>query len=173
MGHSAGAHLVSLAATRGAKNLVCQSDHAKSDTPMVKGVISLDTKAYDVNSLVEQKQGFYDSVFGNESSVQKDASPFHHIAKEKGIPPFLICFSKGLRFRKDQDRAARAREFAQRLQQNGIEAQVVDASDRSHRQINQWFGRKDDAKVTGAAMKFLKKHVVKAKQKPDSSAQIR
>ncbi len=32
---------------------------------------------------------------------------------------------------------------------------VVDASDRNHGKINAWFGRKDDEKETGAAVRFL------------------
>ncbi|RMF89471.1 MAG: hypothetical protein D6741_17925 [Planctomycetota bacterium] len=47
-----------------------------------------------------------------------------------------------------------AERFAAALKQAGVSVRVVDASDRSHGEINQWFGRKGD-RVTEEAERFL------------------
>lgn len=152
MGHSAGCHLVSLVATDG-RHL----EKAGESLDLVKGVVALDTQAYDIPKLVEGplSPSLYMSVFGEEVEAQRDASPIHHVAKGKGIPPFLICYSRGMTTRVNPNRSAQADAFAAALDACGIEAEVVDASDRNHGEINQWFGDPEDERVTGKAMAFL------------------
>ena len=41
------------------------------------------------------------------------------------------------------------------LAKEGIPSSIIDASDRNHGEINQWFGRSDDTKVTAKAWEFL------------------
>lgn len=151
MGHSAGAHLASLVAV-----------HPQALTAVglsrgqIRGVISLDTNAYDVATLMQSSSArYYGQVFGRDPAVWKDASPQHHLAPDAGIPPFLICYSKGMGLRKDPKRATNARAFKQALQAHNIDASVVDASDRNHSQINQRFGTVTDTKVTARAWQFL------------------
>jgi hypothetical protein len=86
----------------------------------------------------------------------RDASPACHVSKDKGIPPFLILYSNGLRGARNPRRAAVAEEFAAVLRSAGVAAEVVDASDRNHGEINQRFGAPEDEKVTNRAMRFLK-----------------
>jgi acetyl esterase/lipase len=151
MGHSAGAHLAALVATR--KESL---EKAGKSLKIVKGVIPLDTNAYDLPELMSGRaKTFYQPMFGDDPEVLKDASPSHHVAKGKDIAPFLICFSKGMRAQADAGRSERANAFAEKLRAAGVEATVVDASDRNHGEINAWFGRDDDKKVTGAAVRFL------------------
>jgi hypothetical protein len=52
-------------------------------------------------------------------------------------------------------RSGAAEAFHAALAKAGVPSSVVDASDRNHGEINQWFGREDDAKVTGKAWEFL------------------
>ena len=151
MGHSAGAHLAALVATDGRP-----LKKAGGDLAIIRGVIALDTCAYDVpKQAVESKSALYADVFSGDVDRQRDASPIHHVAKDKGIPPFLICYSRGMGLRPNPARPVQAHAFASALNKAGIHASVVDASDRSHGEINQWFGREDDEKVTGAAARFL------------------
>jgi len=152
MGHSAGCHLVALVATDG-RHL----EKAGESLDLVKGVVALDTQAYDVPKLVKRpaSPSLYVSVFGEEVEAQRDASPIHHVAKGKGIPPFLICYSRGMTARVNPNRSAQAEAFAAALEACGVKADVVDASDRNHGQINQRFGDPEDEKVTGKAMAFL------------------
>ena len=92
MGHSAGAHLASLVATN-PKPLA----KAGKSVSLIKGVISLDTNGYDLPALVATgMRPFYENVFGSDPGVLKDASPQLHIGAGKGIPPFLICYSRGM-----------------------------------------------------------------------------
>lgn len=151
MGHSAGCHLVSLVATDGRR-----LEDAGNSLNLVKGVIALDTQAYDVPALVEKSSSkLYLGVFGEDPKVQRDASPIHHVAEGKGIPPFLVLYSSGIGLRPNPNRPLAANAFAEALIKAAIPAQVIDASDRNHGQINSRFGDPQDEKVTGAAMEFL------------------
>jgi len=98
--------------------------------------------------------GFYDQVFSGDPKLLRDASPLHHVAADKGIPPMLICYSRGASDRPNPARPAQANAFAKALQGAGVRAQVVDASDRNHGQINARFGIADDH-VTQTALSFL------------------
>lgn len=153
MGHSAGAHLVALVATdeRPLKK-------AGKDLSVIKGVIPLDTQAYDIPALMEERASrVYQDVFSEDPAVWRDASPITHVAKGKNIPPFLICYSRGMARRPNPKRPQQANAFAVKLEAAGIHAEVVDASDRDHGEINKWFGKPDDQKVTGVANQFLEK----------------
>ena len=151
MGHSAGAHLAALVATD-PRPLV----KAGKSLGILKGTIALDTNAYDIPRLIaELPAELYTEVFGSDAAEQKDASPQFHVAVDKGISPFLICYSAGMGRRPQATRPIAANAFREVLDAAAIPAEVVDASDRNHGEINQWFGRDDDAKVTGKAWEFL------------------
>lgn len=154
MGHSAGAHLACLVATN-PKPL----ESAGKPLSILKGVVSLDTNAYDLPTLVgTAMKPFYDSIFGTDPEALRDASPQLHVAAGRNIPPFLICYSRGMGERAEPVRTAAAEAFRAALEKAGIPAEVVDASDRNHGEINQWFGREDDVKVTAKAWAFLESH---------------
>lgn len=151
MGHSAGAHLASLVATHpGALK------KAGKPLSIIKGVISLDTNAYELPGLLATSmRPFYEAVFGSDPELLKDVSPQFHVSAGKGIPPFLICYSRGMGQNAEPTRHAAADGFRAALEAAGIPASVVDASDRNHGEINLWFGREDDPKVTDRAWEFL------------------
>ncbi len=152
MGHSAGCHLAALVATDGRR-----LRKAGKSLAMLKGVVALDTQAYDVSERVKatSNSSLYATVFGKDEEQQRDASPIRHIAADNKIPPFLICYSSGMTARVNPRRAVSANAFAAALRKAGTCADVVDASDRTHGQINQRFGDPHDEKVTGRAMAFL------------------
>lgn len=152
MGHSAGCHLASLVATDG-RHL----EKAGKSLELIKGVIALDTQAYDVAELIKgpSSHRIYVTVFGSDEAIQRDGSPIHHVAPGKGIPPFLVCYSSGMTTRINPYRTTASRAFAAALREARVAAEVVDASDRNHGQINQRFGDPADDKVTGRAMAFL------------------
>lgn len=153
MGHSAGCHLVSLVATDG-RHL----EKVGKSLDVVKGVIALDTQGYDIPALMEGDfdSEIYKRVFTEDPEKQQDASPSHFIAPDKDIPPFFITYSAGMGQRPNSQRGEVAEAFAAKLREAGMQAEVADGSDRNHGQINQWFGKPDDAKVTGKALAFLK-----------------
>jgi acetyl esterase/lipase len=150
MGYSAGAHLATLVAT---DERLLKAEG--KDLSILKGVISLDTNAYDVPTLMQSVvSGYYGGIFGDDPQVWRDAAPFLHVAGGKGIPPFLICYSRGIGATPSPVRPEQANAFSKKLKTANIAAEVVDASDRNHREINAWFGwAKDD--VTRKALAFL------------------
>ena len=79
-------------------------------------MIPLDTNAYDLPALMQSRAvSFYEQVFGDDPAAWKDASPSQHIAQGKGIPPFLVCYSRGMRARVNPERPKRANEFTNKL----------------------------------------------------------
>jgi arylformamidase len=152
MGHSAGAHLAALVATNPAP-----LRKAGKSLGVIKGAISVDTMAYDIPGMLSANPAMgHAEVFGPDSDARRDASPELHVAADAGIPPFLICFSRGMSQADGAaKRAAAARAFAATLRGADIAADVVDASDRSHREINERIGDPTDERVTGRIEAFL------------------
>jgi len=86
MGHSAGAHLVSL----------LNADPARATKLGAKpwlGTISLDSGALDVRAIMEHRHpGLYGRAFGDDPVLWQAASPIHHLTKDG--PPWLgVCSS--------------------------------------------------------------------------------
>jgi acetyl esterase/lipase len=120
MGHSAGAHLVSLISV-------------SSDTPIKPwlGTIALDSAAYDIEKIMSAKapSRFYKKAFGKTSAYWKKASPIYMLTNK--IPPFLaVCSTK----RKD-GACSQARSFVEKLKSYGTQAQLFPIS-FTHREIN-------------------------------------
>ena len=107
-----------------------------------------------LRSDMEQRTGWELAV---AEKVLKDASPQLHVGPDKSIPPFLICYSRGMGAQPQAMRSSAANAFKEALSKAGISAEVVDASDRNHGEINLWFGKAEDKKVTGKAKAFLEK----------------
>lgn len=152
MGHSAGAHLAALVSTNAAP-----LRRAGKPLSIIKGAIPVDTMAYDVpRMLAANPQLPHAQVFGSDPDVLRDASPQLHVAADAGIPPFLICYSRGMTRADDSvRRAAAAESFATALREAGIAADVVDGSDRNHGEINERIGDPTDDRVTGRIEAFL------------------
>lgn len=113
--------------------------------------------------MAETSSSLYTQVFGKDAKVHRDASPTHHIAKDKDIPPFLICYSSGMGRRRNPKRSVYANAFADALRAAGVPVEVVDGSDRNHGEINERFGAPADDRVTGKAQAFLSKILSEAK----------
>lgn len=87
MGHSAGAHLISLVATD-ARLL-----HAHGMTPSeVSAVVSLDSGAYDVafRAAGSVLDTYFLNAFTDDPNVWADASPITHVTADIALPPFLL-----------------------------------------------------------------------------------
>lgn len=162
MGHSAGCHLAALVAT----------DRRRLETVgksvrILKGVIALDTNTYDLPTLMQSRAAaFYGQIFAEDPATWRDASPVTHIVADGGIPPFLVCYSRGMRATVNPARRTQAEAFGTALRAAGISADVIDASDRSHGEINAWFGNPDDS-VTQSALAFLERLVKPAARLPE------
>ena len=139
MGHSAGAHLVSLVSV----------GHNAEMKPWL-GTIALDSAAYDIQKIMNSQfpPKFYKRAFGKTAAYWKKASPIHVLANK--LPPFLaVCSSK----RKD-DSCSQAESFVDKAKKYGSHAQLMPVA-FSHRQINVKLGA--DYCYTRDVDEFMKK----------------
>jgi acetyl esterase/lipase len=121
----------------------------------LSGVILLDGAGYDISRQIRQAwlprmRAMDTGVFTEDEATQKDASPVTHVARGKGIPPFLILHVACRR-----DSKAQSEGLAARLREAGVEAQVVPAERKTHVTINWGLGEPDDS-PTGAVFEFLR-----------------
>lgn len=146
IGHSAGAHLVSLLGTN--ERFLQQAGVAPAS---VRGVVSLDTAVYDLPKLLAGGAGeIHQRVFGDGQDAE-EVSPWHHVRYDAPHPAFLVFYSEG--------RPAAVTQtipFAERLKAAGHAATVTEAVGRSHRQLNQMLGTEGDV-PTAQILRFLRR----------------
>jgi len=127
MGHSAGAHLVSLLAADAAIG-------AARGVGKVLGTVSLDSAAMDVVATMQAPHyGFFDTVFKADKSAWTQSSPLHRLASAPAAPMLLVCSSR-------RDNAcAQNKAFAAKASGLGGRVSVLPVA-MSHREINQDLG---------------------------------
>ena len=148
MGHSAGAHLAAL---------VCTDDSylkaEKLPMTVLKGCVPVDVSVYDIPKRLKDGGSVppetFTKLFGETEESQRDYSPAAHVAKGKGIPPFLI-----LHVADRPDTKAQSHWLADKLKDAGVEAKVVAAEGKTHGTINSDLGLPDD-KPTKELFEFL------------------
>ena len=143
MGHSAGAHLVSLV------NADATLRAAAGVKPLL-GVVSLDSGA--TNTVTQMSKAApklrerYAEAFGSSEAGWIAASPFHRL--ERGAAPWLgVCSS-----RRADDPCEQTRQYAEKSNGLGIRAVVLPV-DKRHGAVNKDLG--DDAAFTEAVDRFL------------------
>jgi len=150
-GHSAGAHLAALVCTD--ESYLKAEGLSLSD---ITGCFPVDTAMYDAAKQIKdrgpRRSRLYRSAFGNAEESQTKYSPITHIAKDKGIPPFLI-----LHVASRPDSTAQSKAFAKALQASGVEAKTVAGEGKTHGTINKELGLPDD-EPTKAVFEFLVQH---------------
>ncbi|AVO55656.1 alpha/beta hydrolase [Ectopseudomonas mendocina] len=121
MGHSAGAHLVTLLNSE--PNLASAVSH-----PWL-GTVALDSAAFDVSAIMQQRHlPLYDRAFGQDSRYWTRASPLHVL--RSGVPPLLAVCSTHRR-----DACPQADAYAARARQLAVTVHVL-REQRSHGEIN-------------------------------------
>lgn len=145
-GHSAGAQLAAL---------ICVDDrYLKAEGvpfSMLKGCVPVDGDTYDVPAIIETaetrlrvhgfpmpKQG-HRIKFGNDPALHRDYSAVTHVAKGKGIPPFLILYVAD-----HPDVSAQARRLEAALKESGLTAKAFGARETNHNKLNANLGLPDD-----------------------------
>jgi arylformamidase len=140
MGHSAGAHLVSLIS---ADPSIAVNQGAK---PWL-GTVSLDSASMDVvNTMEGHHYRFYDKVFGSDPSFWRDTSPVHRL-KQRPAPMLLVCSTKR------DDSCPQAKAFAAKIESLGGRA-VVMPQPMTHGDINKTLG--EPGPYTEAVEGFLR-----------------
>src|SRR5436305_1300499 len=145
-GHSAGAQLAALLCT---DERYLKEQGVSFD--VLKGCVPVDGDTYDVPAIIEvaetrwrvhhmppQKFGHREK-FGNDPAKHRDFSAVYHVAKDKGIPPFLILYVAD-----HPDTSAQAFRLGAVLKEAGVPVRVFGAKDTSHSKLNDDQGLADD-----------------------------
>lgn len=141
MGHSAGAHLAAL-------TMVDESYlvAAGKRPGMFKGVILLDSVAYDISLAIDKsssrqrREEMYKSAFGKSPSAWRNASPLAHVSSGKHLPQFLILHqSADVAWRSEVQQ-----RFASKLQTAGYRAQAAGIVGKNHEAMNADVGKPGD-----------------------------
>jgi arylformamidase len=146
MGHSSGGQLAAL---------MCTDDrYAKAEgfsLTMIKGCVPVDADTFDIPAIIEMAETRarvhhlplptygHRQKFGDDPAKHRDFSAVTHVARNKGIPPFLILHIAG-----NPDTGAQARRLAAVLEQAGISAKVVAGQEATHASINDNIGAPND-----------------------------
>jgi len=139
MGHSAGAHLVSLVS----------ADPARYNNlkPWL-GTVSLDSAAMNIPVVMGRKHyDFYDEAFGNDPAFWEAASPYHRL-KSNAIDTMLVCSTE--RPDKPCDELS---GYVQKAKSMGIRMEVHPEA-KSHKEINEELGLESD--YTKAVETFIR-----------------
>ncbi len=154
MGHSAGAQLAAL---------VCIDDrYLKAEglsLRMIKGCVPVDGDTYDVVTQVKmaeavQQRPYFDShrrKFGHEAALE-DLSAVTHVARDKGIPPFLIIH---IADQPETRTGLQSHLLATRLfHHGGVSAKVLAVPGKTHATLDTDIGTPGDA-TTDAILSFV------------------
>ncbi len=135
VGHSAGAHLAALV---GLDQRWLKA--AGDDLSLIKGLVLLDTAAYDIPELMKQsgEKLIHESAFGANPETWIDASPALHLENPEQIPPTLVVYTGRRVDAREQSMALSAK-----LKQLNVPHQVIHAADQNHAGINSAVGDPD------------------------------
>ncbi|MFT5467809.1 MAG: arylformamidase [Verrucomicrobiales bacterium] len=155
-GHSAGAQLAAL---------LCIDDRYLKEEGVsfdsLKGCVPVDGDTYDIPKIIataEFRQTIYGGKmfgfghrqkFGNDPEKHIDYSAVTHVAKDKGIPPFLLFYFPG-----NADTRAQAQRLASVLKASEIPVTTFGKRDSNHSALNNDLGKPDDS-ATAELYKFL------------------
>jgi acetyl esterase/lipase len=164
-GHSAGAQLAAL---------MCTDDRymKREGAPfsVLQGCVPVDGDTYDIPKIImtaelrtalyggKQRTNGHRQKFGNDPEKHLDFSAVAHVAKGKGIPPFLLLYFSG-----NADTRAQAERLESVLKAAGIPAKSFGKSDTYHVRLNDDLGKPGDA-ATQELYKFLDPLLAKNKR---------
>lgn len=155
-GHSAGAQLAALLCTDGR-----YLGEEGLDFSFLKGCVPVDGDTYDIPAMIEVAEtrrrvhheplptNGHRQKFMNDPAKHRDFSAVYHVAKDKGIPPFLI-----IHVSEQPDNSAQARRFGTVLKEAGVPVTVHGQKGTNHTRINDEIGLEGDP-VTAVLDKFL------------------
>ncbi len=144
LGHSAGAHLVSLTGT---SQLFLPSRGIPFSA--IKGVASIDTEGYDVTMKAGSGSKIYINAFGTKPDVWSEASPINQLIPGTDYPRFFIAK------RGSAQRIAFADAFIDVLQSASVSVSQVLGSQYDHGGINKAIGAPDETIITDPFIQFL------------------
>jgi arylformamidase len=162
MGHSAGAQLAALVSI--------DDRYLKAEglsLGIIKGCVPVDGDTYDVPAIIqteETRRRVHDlppakfghrEKFGNDPAKHRDFSAVTHVAKGKGIPPFLLLYVAEHPYT-----SAQAQRLGKVLKEAGVPITAFGAKETTHNKINADLGLADDP-ATKALFEFVDKALKK------------
>lgn len=145
LGHSAGAHLVSIVATH--PRLLADAGASRED---VRCVVALDSAAFEITAEQVARSELFADAFGDDPATLADASPTVQAREHPGgIADFLVVT------RGSPARLAESEAFAAAVTAAGASARVLDAGDYTHEQVNTELGVPGEQVVTPPTRAFL------------------
>jgi arylformamidase len=162
MGHSAGAQLAALVSI--------DDRYLKAEglsLGIIKGCVPVDGDTYDVPAIIETEETRrrvhemppvkfgHREKFGNDPVKHRDFSAVTHVAKDKGIPPFLLLYVADHPYT-----SAQAQRLGNVLKEAGVAVTAFGAKETTHNKINADLGLPDDP-ATKALFEFVGKALKK------------
>jgi|694.fasta_scaffold57962_2 arylformamidase len=144
LGHSAGAHLVSLTGT---SNLFLPTRNIPLNT--IKGIATIDTEGYDVASQAVANEDIYVNAFGTDPVIWSQASPMNNLFSGTAYPRFFVAK------RGSAVRIAQADAFIAKLKSVGVSVNEVNGSQYDHNGINDAVGAPNETTITEPLKTFL------------------
>jgi arylformamidase len=146
MGHSAGAQLAALLCT--------DERYLKAEGvsfSALRGCVPVDGDTYDIPAIIELAETRWRlhgqspakfghrQKFGNDPALHKEYSAVTHVAKGKGIPPFLIMYVSS-----HPDTSAQANWLGDTLKKSDVPVRMFGGRDTNHSKLNDDLGIPDD-----------------------------
>ncbi len=144
LGHSAGAHLVSLTGT---SNQFLPARGVGLNT--IKGIASIDTEGYNVVDQGNSGNDTYLNAFGNSSTNWSKASPIDQLFSGTSYPKFFIAK------RGTATRIGLSDDFITKLLSVGVTVSQVTGSQYDHEGINDAIGAPNETAITEPLKTFL------------------
>lgn len=156
MGHSAGAQLAALLCT--------DERYLKAEGvsfSALRGCVPVDGDTYDIPAIIELAETRWRlhgqppakfghrQKFGNDPALHKEYSAVTHVAKGKGIPPFLIMYVSS-----HPDTSAQANWLGDTLKKSDVPVRMFGGRDTNHSKLNDDLGIPDDP-GSGALFEFV------------------
>ncbi|WP_271769302.1 alpha/beta hydrolase [Aquimarina algiphila] len=151
LGHSAGAHLVSLIGTN--KSFLEKRGVSPS---VIRGIASIDTEGYNVLEQITNSKyvnRLYINAFGINQSQHIDASPIYNLKYNTTYPSFFIAKRGSI------ERKAIADQFIDALKNVSISVSQIDGSMYTHSEINDAIGKENETIITPSLLDFIKNTV--------------
>lgn len=156
-GHSAGAQLAAL---------ICTDEHWLKgqgiSMNVLIGCVPVDGDTYDIPAIIETAETRWRvhhlppakfghrEKFGNDPQKFRDFSAVYHVAKGKGIPPFLLLYVAN-----HPDTSAQALHFGAVLKEAGVPTTLFGAKNTYHEKLNDDLGISGDP-ATKALYEFIR-----------------
>lgn len=153
MGHSAGAQLAALFCT--------DSSYLKAEGlsfEIIKGCVPVDGDTFYPALQIDTAEPFKAAGWRRkfpDAKAQRELSAVMHVARDKGIPPFLLLHVAGF---PETGTKLQSEILAKALEESGVRARLFGAPGRTHITLNSELGRRGDP-ATETMYEFIDEQV--------------